>query len=412
VPTLFSPFAALRPAPGREADVIAPPYDVLSEDEARARVVGRPWSFLHVSRPEVDLLPGTDAHAPEAYAKTRETMRRMIAEGVLKRDPAPAYYAYRITKDHHTQTGVAAAAAVVAYETGRIRRHELTRPAKEMDRVRQIQAAEAHTGLVFLTHRPSTEVTETLSAATAGAPATDATADDGGRHQLWPITEAGAIERITRAFEAMATLYVADGHHRAGAAVRVAAERRSAANMGGPAADDRFLVVSFSADEVRILDYNRIVRDLLGRSAAAFLAEVAARCVVEPLPGPARPTARHEVSMLLDGRWHRLRLPAPAAGAGVVDRLDVTLLHHHVLEPILGIGDARTDPRLDFVGGIRGLADLEERVGSGEWAVAFALHPTSLDDLMAVADADQLMPPKSTWFEPKLADGLISLPLY
>jgi uncharacterized protein (DUF1015 family) len=390
--------------------VIAPPYDVLSGEEARVRAAGRPWSFLHISRPEIDLAPGTDAHDAAVYAKGRENFARMLAEGILRRDPEPCYYVYRLVVGGRGQTGVVAVASVAAYEAGRIRRHELTRPDKEDDRVRQIEALNAQTGPVFLVYRHRAAVDALIAEAAAGTPEVDVTADDGVRHLLWVVRERTRIEALERAFEDIPRLYIADGHHRAAAAARVAAARR-VANRGQ--ADEEpyayFLAVVFPDDQVRILDYNRVVRDLNGLTPQAFLARLDAAFTVQPSAQPVRPARAGEFGMYLGGRWYRLAIRPERVPAGdPVKRLDVSLLQDHLIGPVLGVGDPRRDARIDFVGGVRGLAELERRVDSGEMAVAFALHPTSLEDLMAVADAGRVMPPKSTWFEPKLADGLVS----
>ncbi len=409
---LLVPFRALRPRPDRAADVAAPPYDVMTSEEARDLAAGRPWSFLHVSRPEIDLPAGADPHAPEAYATAARSMRRMIDAGVLRRDALARYYAYRITKDDHVQTGVAAAASTAAYEGGRIRRHELTRPEKEIDRARQIEAVGAHTGPVLVTYRRDATVAAAVADAASGTPVADASVD-GARHQVWIIEEDDAIEALTQAFDGMSAIYVADGHHRAGAAVRVAKGRRASASApSGNAADHRFLVVAFPDHEVRILDYNRVVKDLRGLSPDAFLAEVHVRFEIAPSDSPVRPRRPGEFGMVLGDRWYRLTLRHPASrDAGAVQRLDIHLLSDRLLRPVLGIDDPRTDPRIDFVGGGRGLETLQRMANSGLWAVGFALYPTALADVIAVADAGEVMPPKSTWFDPKLADGLVSLPL-
>ena len=411
--SLVRPFAGLRPVPERAAEVIAPPYDVLDSEEARRRAAGKPWSFLHVSKPEIDLPPGTDVHAPEVYAKGAENLARMVAEGVLKRDPAPCYYVYRLQMGGHVQTGVVLGASVAAYDANRIRKHEFTRPDKEDDRVRQIEAVNAQTGPVLLAHPPSPAVDAVVKAATAEAPAYDVTADDGIRHSLWTIAEADRIAAITQAFDAMPALYIADGHHRSASASRVAAKLRAAHPEAGPDAPwESFLTVSFPKDEMMILDYNRVVRDLNGLTAEAFLTRVGEAFSVEPAASAVKPAARREVGLYLKGQWYRLRAKAePSADLPPTERLDVALLARLVLDPILGIADPRRDKRIDFVGGMRGLKELERRVDSGEMAVAFALFPTSMDELMAVAEAGQVMPPKSTWFEPKLADGMVSLVL-
>ncbi|MBL8660827.1 MAG: DUF1015 domain-containing protein [Rhodospirillales bacterium] len=399
---LIQPFAAIRPAPGRAADIIARPYDVLSFAEAKAGAAGRPWSFLHVSRAEIDLPAEVDAHSDAVYAQAARAFAAMQSDAVLVRDAAPAYYAYRMIVDGHVQTGLATAASTEAYAANRIRRHEHTRPDKEFDRTRQIEAVGAHTGPVLAAHLPSREIAMLLEAATLGEPSADAVTDDGVRHQVWPIVEHDAVERITAGFEAMAAIYIADGHHRSAAALRVA-------RQGG---DGRFLLVSFPADQMRILGYNRIIRDLNGRSPEQLIAEVGDAFAVEASDLPVDPHRAGTFGMYLGGRWHRLSLREPLpADVDAVERLDVSLLMARILGPILGIGDPRTDQRIDFVGGGRGVEALAQRVDAGDWSVAFSLYPTALADLMAVADAGQVMPPKSTWFEPKLADGLLSLPL-
>jgi uncharacterized protein (DUF1015 family) len=404
---LIRPFAGLRPAAGRAAEVIAPPYDVLSAEEARRRSAGKPWSFLHISKAEIDLPEGTDPHAPQVYAKARENLDRMLAEGVLERDADARYYVYRLAMNGHVQTGLVAAASVADYLANRIRRHELTRPDKEDDRVRQIEALNAQTGPVLLAHPASPEIDRVLAEAASGPPAADAVADDGVRHTLWVMRDAATVARIGALFEALPALYIADGHHRSAAAARVAAARRA----GRPTDDDAFLAVIFPHHQMRILDYNRTVADLNGMTPARFLARVAENFAVEEARSPVGPGARGEFGLCLGGAWYRLRIRPELIPEDPVERLVVILLSAHLLAPVLGIHDLRRDQRIDFVGGIRGLSELERRVVSGEAAAAFSLHPTSMEDLMAVADAHQIMPPKSTWFEPKLADGMVSLVL-
>ena len=406
---LLQPFTAIRPIPELAPAVVARPYDVLSFDEAKAGAAGRPWSFLHVSRAEIDLPDGIDPYAAEVYAQAARAWRRMIESGVLIREPQPSYYAYRMHSASHVQTGIAAAGSVAAYTANRIRRHEHTRPDKEMDRTRQIEAVGAHTGPVLTVHGPDPQISCLLDRTTQGEPVADAITDDGTRHQIWPIVATDLVEEITRRFEAMSAIWIADGHHRSAAAARVA-ETHATAGGGGAAA--RFLLVSFPADQVRILDYNRVARDLRGQTEDTFLEAVARAFTVAPAGEAVRPEEPGIFGMFLGGRWYRLQLrELPPTDASPVDRLDVSLLNDRLLVPFLGIGDSRTDQRIDFVGGGRGLQALEERVRSGAWAVAFSLHPTRLTELIAVADARQVMPPKSTWFEPKLADGLLSLPL-
>jgi uncharacterized protein (DUF1015 family) len=410
--SLIRPFTALRPAPGRAAEVIAPPYDVLSSTEARERVVGRPWSFLHISKPEIDLAADIDVHAAEVYEKGAANLGRMLDAGVLVRDAVPGYYVYRITMGAHVQTGIVAAASVADYDTNRIRKHEFTRPDKEDDRVRQIEAVGGHTGPVLLAYPAAPEVDALLAQAAAATPDADAVADDGIRHTLWVVRDTAVQARIGSAFDAMPALYIADGHHRSAAASRVAAARRSAGD-GPDAQSQRFLAVAFPHHEMRILPYNRVVRDLGKFTATDFLAALGHDFEVLPAAAPVAPAHPGEFGLhLAGGRWFTLRLRTGRIPADdPVARLDVSLLATHALEPLLGITDPRRDPRIDFVGGIRGLPELEKRVASGEMAAAFSMHPTQLADLMAVADAGQVMPPKSTWFEPKLADGMASLML-
>lgn len=411
--SLIKPFAGLRPTPERAADVAAPPYDVMNAEEARGMVAGRPWSFLHISRPEVDLAPETDPYAPEVYTKARENLDAMIAAGVLVRDPRPMYYAYRLTMGEHRQTGLVAAASVSAYDADRIKKHELTRPVKEDDRVRQIEALAAQTGPVFLVYRANAAIDERLEQLCSVSAEVDVTAADGVRHQLWPIGADADIAFLSDAFEALDALYVADGHHRSAAASRVAAQRRATHARGATEQSQAgFLSVIFPHNQMRILDYNRVIRDLNGLDADTFLARLDGAFRVTVSATPVKPAAPAEYGLYLQGQWYRLTLdPALIPTDDPVAALDVSLLQTHLIGPILGIADPRRDERIDFVGGIRGLSALVERVDSGEMALAFALYPTRMDDLMAVADAGEVMPPKSTWFEPKLADGLVSLVL-
>ncbi len=399
---LIQPFRALRPAPGRAGEVLAPPYDVLSSAEARVRAVGRPWSFLHISKPEIDLPATISAYDPAVYAKAAENLQRTTAAGVLIRDPKPCYYVYRLTWRGRTQTGLAAVASVADYDANRIRKHELTTPVKEDDRVRQIKAINAQTGPVMMAYPAAPEIDALLASEAARPADVDVTADDGVRHQLWVVADNDTIGRLTRACDALPAIYIADGHHRSAAASRVAASR------GGAGAAGYFLSVIFPHHQMTILDYNRVVKDLNGHGAEALLVELRTRFAVEATPQPERPAAAGEFAMFLAGQWYKLTLRPELTASDPIGRLPVTLLARNVIEPLLGIADQRTDKRIDFVGGARGLAELERRVSSGEMAVAFALYPTQMADLMAVADAGLVMPPKSTWFEPKLADGMVS----
>ncbi len=408
--TLIRPFAGLRPASDRAADVIAPPYDVLSTEEARVRAKGKPWSFLHISKPEIDLPAGTDPHSAAVYAKGKENFRKMISEGMLRRDPESYYYVYRLVMGTHRQTGIVAAASVSDYDTNRIRKHEFTRPDKEDDRVHQIDALNAQTGPVFLTYRRSSSVDAIIENISGGTPEVDVTADDGVRHTLWIMRDRHQIDAITRTFDSMPFLYIADGHHRSAAASRVAAARRAVnPKHGGEEAYNYFLAVIFPDNQMQILDYNRVVKDLNGLRREDFLEKIGTAFMVNPESAAVKPRQAGEFGLYLKGQWYRLNIkPERIPATDPVKRLDVSLLQDNLIAPVLGIGDPRRDKRIDFVGGIRGLKELERRVDSGEMACAFSLYPTSIADMMAVADAGQVMPPKSTWFEPKLADGLVS----
>jgi len=402
---LIRPFAGLRPAAGRAEDVVAPPYDVLSTAEARVRASGRPWSFLHISKPEIDLPEDTDPHAPEVYEQAASNLQNMLQQGILVRDPGPCYYVYRLVMGEHRQTGLVAAASVAAYNSNRIRKHEFTRPDKEDDRVRQIEALNAQTGPVLLACESQAEVDALLESVATAVPDIDLKADDGIGHMLWVVRDQALIDRISDAFNALKALYIADGHHRSAAASRVAAGR------GDDEAAAWFLTVIFPHRQMQILDYNRVVRDLDGLATESFLARVADRFQVTPSAVAVHPHGPGIFGMYLAGQWYQLMIHSDKIPSDPVGRLDVSLLANQLLAPILGIEDPRRDARIDFVGGIRGLAELVKRVDSGEMAVAFSMHATRMEDLMAVADAGEVMPPKSTWFEPKLADGLVSLVL-
>jgi len=408
--SLIRPFPALRPAAGRAEDVAAPPYDVLNSAEARERAEGRPWSFLHISKPEIDLPEGTDPYDASVYAKGKENFDRMLEEGVLVQDDQPCYYLYRLIMGSHQQIGLVAAASVPDYDTNRIRKHEFTRPDKEDDRVRQVDTLNCQTGPVFLTYRHDATIDSIVADITAAEPEVNITADDGIEHALWPVTDQATIDTITNTFDAMNAIYIADGHHRSAAASRVCASRKAAnPNHSGDEAYNYFLTVIFPDDQMMILDYNRVITDLNGLDTESFLSKVSESFEVTKSATTVRPQSNAEFGMYLDHSWHKLTIKADLIPTDdPVARLDVSLLANNLIDPILGISDPRRDKRIDFVGGIRGLEELEKRVNSGEMAVAFALYPTSMDQLMSVADANEVMPPKSTWFEPKLADGLAS----
>ena len=405
---LIKPFTGLRPADGRADDVVAPPYDVMNADEAREMVEGRPWSFLHISRPEVDLPAGTDPYSDAVYYKAAENLQHMIKEGVLVRDPKDSYYVYRLTMGEHVQTGLVAAASVEAYDADRIKKHEFTRPVKEDDRVRQVEALNAQTGPVFLVYKANQTVDNILADVSAATPDVDVTAKDGVRHEIWVLSDEARVTTLTEAFDGMDAIYVADGHHRSAAGSRVGNSQKTAnANHTGNESYNYFLSVIFPDDQMQILDYNRVVKDLNGLSKEDFLSKVAESFDMETTDSQCKPSKETEFGMYLDGQWYKLTLKAKRPSDPVA-RLDVSLLADNLIEPLLGISDPRRDTRIDFVGGIRGLGELEKRVNSGDWEVAFAIYPTTMEALMAVADAGEVMPPKSTWFEPKLADGLVS----
>ncbi|RKZ78926.1 MAG: DUF1015 domain-containing protein [Candidatus Parabeggiatoa sp. nov. 1] len=407
--SLIRPFAGLRPLPESVAQVIAPPYDVLNSSEARLRADGRPWSFLHISKPEIDLPPDTDPYNEAVYAKGAENLQNILNAGILKQDPQPYYYLYGLTMGNHQQIGLVAVANVGDYNSNRIRKHELTRPEKEDDRVRQIDALNAQTGPVFLTYKHHPSIDTLVKTLTAQPPIVNITADDGVVHTLWIVDEPAHIDTMTTTFDGMDCLYIADGHHRSAAASRVAEKRRARnPQHTGEEAYNYFLTVIFPDNQMQILDYNRVVRDLNGLTVSEFINRVGQNFDVKLCQNAVKPQQFGEFGMFLNGQWYQLNIhPSKMPAHDPVASLDVSLLTDHLLAPILGITDLRRDKRIDFVGGIRGLSELEKRVNN-DMAVAFALYPTSMQALMAVADAGQIMPPKSTWFEPKLADGLVS----
>ncbi|MCC7007231.1 MAG: DUF1015 domain-containing protein [Acidobacteria bacterium] len=392
------PFRALRPDPRAAADVASVPYDVVSTEEARALASDRPLSFLHVTRSEIDLPAGTNPYDALVYDQAVRNFEHLERAAPLVLDDEPSLYCYRLRMGPHQQVGWAGCFAVDEYERGTIKKHEKTRQDKEDDRTRHILELRAQTGLVFLTHRATPAIDAIARQAAAAAPLYDLTAADGVQHTIWRVTGA-ACDELVAAFGRLDALYIADGHHRAASAARA----RQA--LPGRAEASRFVAVAFPHDQMQILPYNRVVKDLGGLSAAAFLDALRQACEVGA--GSPRPAGRGEVTMYLDGRWHGLRLPAAAPGTAPADGLDVEVLQQRVLGPLLQIGDPRTDKRIDFVGGIRGPEELERLVASGRASVAFSMYPVSIDDLMLIADEGGIMPPKSTWFEPKLRDGLL-----
>jgi uncharacterized protein (DUF1015 family) len=394
------PFDALRPPRDRAAAVAAVPYDVVSTAEARALAAGNPLSFLHVSRPEIDLPDGTDPYADAVYATARANFEALRRDAPLTRESRPALYVYRLRMGEHEQTGIAGCCSVNEYDTDIVRKHERTRKDKEDDRTRHMVTLRSQTGPVFMTYRPVPAIDQVVRAVTAQAPLYDVNAPDGVVHTLWRADDA-ATRRLSELFGQVPLLYIADGHHRAASASRAHAQLRSEDSAF-------FLSVLFPSDQLRILPYNRVVKDLSGRTPAKFLAELKAALPVHEGSGPV-PARRGEACLYLDGRWHGVTLAPAVADSrpGDIAGLDVSHLQDLVLEPLLGIADLRTDKRIDFVGGARGTAELVRLVDTGRAAAAFSMHPVSLDDLMAISDGGGIMPPKSTWFEPKLRDGFL-----
>ena len=396
------PFRALRPAPPVAATVSSVPYDVVNVEEARQLAAGNRLSFLHVTRSEIDLPPSTDPYSSSVYERARKNLATLRTTAPLVVDESPSIYFYRLRMGAHEQTGIAACFSVDEYEQDVIKKHERTRRDKEDDRTRHIVELHAQTGVVFLTYRGTRGVDAEVARATAGTPLYDFTAADGVQHSLWRA-DAQATSVIVAAFAAIPALYIADGHHRAASAARARAALKADAD-GSEA--ETFIAVAFPHDQMQILPYNRTVKDLAGRSADEFLEALRQQFPV--VEGPAVPRRKGEVSMYLAGRWYTIDMSrATPEDESRASGLDVALLQRHVLERLLGIGDIRTDKRVDFVGGARGTDALQRAVDSGGAAVAFSMHPVTIDDLMAISDAGGIMPPKSTWFEPKLRDGLL-----
>ncbi len=404
----IKPFRAVRPRQELAGKVASLPYDVMSVAEARVMAEGNPYSFLHITRPEIDLPLGTDSHDDPVYEKGRENLQAFIRDGVLVQEDEECYYVYRQRMGELIQTGLVTCTSVDDYQTGVIKRHELTRADKEEDRVRHIDALDANDEPVFYTYRHNPELSSLIATLTQGVPEYDFTTDDGVEHQLWVVRGREEIGRLTSLFGAIVPLYVADGHHRSAAASRVRELRRGANPAhAGDEEYNTFLTVIFPDDEMTIMPYNRVVNDLNGLSSQEFLAGLGESFLVTPWEGRFQPRERHTFGMYLQGVWSRLTPEAESFDENdSVAKLDVSILQNNLLRPLLGIDDPRTDQRIQFVGGIRGMGELERLVDSGSYAVAFALFPTSLGELMALSDEDKIMPPKSTWFEPKLRSGL------
>src|SRR4030095_560959 len=402
---VIRPFRALRPPEEQAKSVASVPYDVVNTEEARALASGNPLSFLHVSRPEIDLPDGTDVYSEPVYRKAVENFETLKASSPLETETEPSLYLYRLIMGDHRQVGIVACCSIDEYDNNTIRKHERTRRDKEDDRTRHMLVLRAQTGPVFLTYRRRTDIDDQVASAMTAAPIYDFTAEDGIKHTMWRVENPDAL---VKSFEAVPLLYIADGHHRAASASRARAElKQTSFAHTGKEDYNYFITVLFPDSQLQILAYNRVVKDLNGLSKDAFLAAVKQQFTIAENADPA-PQRRGNWSMYLDGKWYGLQLsPDATLPVGTVSSLDVSVLQDRLLDSILGIADVRTDKRIDFVGGLRGTRELERLVNEGKAAVAFSLHPTTVAELLMVSDAGEIMPPKSTWFEPKLRDGLL-----
>lgn len=403
---IISPFRALRPQQELAAKVASRPYDVLNSAEARLETKGNPDSFLHITKSEIDLPENIDIHSNEVYEQAKKNLQEFIQRSVLFREEKACYYIYELTMKDRSQTGLVCGSAVDDYEQDIIKKHEFTRPEKEQDRINHIAISGAQTGNVFLAYRNRASIDTLINNWKKNHPPVyDFTADDGVHHTVWVVNEDNAIESITKLFaEEVPATYIADGHHRAASAAKV----RKALGDKATANANYFLTTLFPSNQLYIMDYNRVVRDLNGLDEAAFLEKIKQSFEVEEVAKAYTPTKLHEFGMYLAGKWYKLIAKQGTYTEDPIGVLDVTILSNLVLDSILGIKDQRTDKRIDFVGGIRGLGELEKRVNSGEMSVAFSLYPVSIEQLFSIADSGNVMPPKSTWFEPKLRDGLLT----
>ena len=409
--SVVRPFKAIRPAAHLADKVAALPYDVMNSQEARQMVVGNPYSFLHVDKAEIDLDPAIDLYDPQVYAKARDNLNQMIADGVFVQEEKPCLYIYRQTMDGREQIGIVGCTSIDDYRNNVIRKHELTRADKEQDRINHVDICDANTGPIFLTYRANPFIAfRMMEVMDRKDPIYDFVSEDGIGHTVWVIDEGNVIRELCGRFEEIENLYIADGHHRSASAVRVGMMRREQnPQWDGDEEFNYFLSVIFPDSQLYIMDYNRIVKDLNGNTPQEFLGKVEEAFEITPYEaqGVLKPAEKHTYGMYLAGKWYLLRAKdGTYDAADPVARLDVSILQNNLLHPILGIGDPRTDKRIDFVGGIRGLQSLADRVDAGEMAVAFSMFPTTMEDLMDIADAGAIMPPKSTWFEPKLRSGL------
>lgn len=405
---VLRPFRAFRPKPEFAAEVAAKPYDVLSSDEAREEAKGHPLSFLHVGKPEIDLDPSISLYDPLVYQKGKENLWKLINDGILVQDEQPYYYVYSQTMDGRTQYGLVGCASVDDYWNDIIKKHEKTRKDKEEDRSNHVRITNAHTGPIFLTYRDNDTINSIINEVIKNKPENDFVAPDGIIHKSWVIKDYNYIEQIKKTFTQIDFLYVADGHHRSAAAAIVGRERQMAnPNHTGEEEYNFFLAVLFPASQLKILDYNRVVKDLNNLTTEEFFHKLEQVASILPVPDQFKPTKKSEMGLYFEKQWYKISLnPDLLSNPDPVESLDVAILQNKILAPILGIDDPRTSKRIDFVGGIRGLGELEKRVNSGEMKLAFSMFPTSVDELMKIADSGKIMPPKSTWFEPKLRDGL------
>ncbi len=409
--SIVRPFKALRPPKDLAHKVAALPYDVMNSEEAKQMATGNPFSFLHVSHSEIDLPEGVSQYDEAVYSKAAENFQKLMRENALKQDEKDAFYIYALTMNGRTQTGLVVCCAIEDYFNNTIKKHEFTRPEKEEDRIRHMNALQAHTGPIFLAYRDNESVDKIIEQFKADEPLFSFVADDGIKHEGWKIEQPTAVQTIVRLFESnIRSLYIADGHHRAASAAKTG-ERLKHANPNHTGFEDynHFLSVLFPASQLAIMDYNRVVKDLNGWSEFDLLQAIQKHFILMDENFNAenvKPQQLHHFAMYLSGKWYRLEAKPEEVFSDPIGILDVTILQNFLLQPLLGISDPRTDKRIDFVGGIRGLKELEKRVNSGEMKVAFALTPVSMEQLMAIADTGNVMPPKSTWFEPKLRDGL------
>jgi uncharacterized protein (DUF1015 family) len=395
----IKPFQALRPKPELASKICELPYDVMSSDEARQMAKGNPLSFLHVSKPEIDLDPKINIYDPQVYAKGHDNFQKLIKDGNLFQDSNPCYYLYRQVMGSHSQVGLVAAASCTDYEKDIIKKHELTRPDKEDDRVRHIESLNSQTGPVFLTYKANPKIDEFVAQKLKSNPSVDFTGSDGVRHSSWIIDSPNEIEFLKKTFENIPALYVADGHHRSAAAVRVWKKRQNEKSA-------YFLAVIFPHKQMQILPYNRVVKDLKGLTIEKFVDKLKILGTFKST-GESKPKNKHEISIFIKGSWNSFLWKQELINQeNAIGQLDVSLLQKHILSPLLGIDDPRTSTRISFVGGIRGTSELEKLVQSGDYAVAFSMFPTKIEDLMIISDQGGLMPPKSTWFEPKLRDAM------